>query len=209
MAIELELGRDDYGLVVVGAGNHAWYDRLVLGTVSTHLLHESEVPVMAIHRLRDGDGPVRALVGADGSPSADRAIETLIAIARPTALAVEVRSVVEAVLATAAAQPGAFVDPALLDEFDAERSRAAQGHVDRAVERFRAAGFRVEGSVGMGNAATDLLQRAADTEADLVVVGARGLGPLARLTVGSVSAHLARHAPAVLVAHAPRDVDRR
>ena len=57
-----------------------------------------------------------------------------------------------------------------------------------------------------GPAPLALLDEASQLEADLVVLGARGLGPIGRLTVGSVSAHIARHAPATLVAHAPDHV---
>jgi hypothetical protein len=66
--------------------------------------------------------------------------------------------------------------------------------------RIRAAGFRAEGSLGEGWPGTDLLELAADRRADLVVVGAHRSGFLEHLVMGSVSAHVARHAPATLVA---------
>lgn len=202
VAIEKELTQDDYGLIAVGAGNHPWYDRLVFGSVSTHLLNEAAVPVMAVHRIRETeDRPARALVGVDGSASVGRAIDTLIALTAPDRVEVEIRSVVETPVVAAASQPGGFVSPSFIDEVTAEDRHTAEAQVHQAVQRFREAGFAVEGSVGEGAAATDLLDRATAIGADLIVVGARGLGPIARLAVGSVSAHIARLAPAALVAH--------
>ena len=203
VAIEQELGLDDYGLVVVGAGNHPWYDRLVFGTVSTHLLHDAVVPVMAVHWVREHeDGPVRVLVGADGSASVGHAINTLIAVSAPAMVEVEVRSVVEAPVVAAAGHPGGFAPATFIDEVTTAHRHTADVHVDEAIQRFRQAGFTAEATVGEGAVASDLLDRATAIDADLIVVGARGLGPVARLAVGSVSAHVARHAPAVLVAHA-------
>jgi nucleotide-binding universal stress UspA family protein len=203
VAIERELGLGDYGLVVVGAGNHRWYDRLVLGTVSTQLIHDAAVPVLAVHRFRELDeGQVRVLVGVDGSASIERAIDTLIAVTSPTSVRVEVHSVIETSVVSAAGYPGAFVPLTFIDEVTAERKQAAQRYVTEAVQRFATAGYTAEGWTGEGDPATDLLDRAAATDADLIVVGARGLGAIARLAVGSVSAHVARHAPAALVAHA-------
>lgn len=62
-------------------------------------------------------------------------------------------------------------------------------------------GLTVEGEVRVGAAAPVML--AAADNADLVVVGSRGLGGFASLLVGSVSGHLARHAPCPVVVTRP------
>jgi nucleotide-binding universal stress UspA family protein len=52
-----------------------------------------------------------------------------------------------------------------------------------------------------GLPAEELLEAAADTDADMIVVGARGTGGFKKLLLGSVSSHLAHHAhcPVVIV----------
>ncbi len=66
------------------------------------------------------------------------------------------------------------------------------------------AGLEVETIVDFGRAEDLLIERAVETTADLIVVGSRRLGPVARAIRGSVSAHLVDHAPCpVLVARWP------
>ena len=114
---------------------------------------------------------------------------------------VEVRSVVGTPVVAAAGHPGGFAPATFIGEVTAAHRHTADVH-DEAIQRFRLAGFTAEATVGEGAVASDLLDRATAIDADLIVVGARDLRPVARLAVGSVSAHVARHAPAVLVAHA-------
>ena len=69
----------------------------------------------------------------------------------------------------------------------------------RTCQRIRAEhpGLAVEEAVEFGGAAPALLQEA--TEAALVVLGSRGLGEFRDLAAGSVSAHVATHAPCPVI----------
>ncbi len=60
----------------------------------------------------------------------------------------------------------------------------------------------VDAVVSFGGASEVLLQEA--TEAELLVVGSRGLGEFRDLAMGSVSAHVATHAPCPVVVVPPR-----
>jgi nucleotide-binding universal stress UspA family protein len=53
----------------------------------------------------------------------------------------------------------------------------------------------VERSVVLGQPATEILTAAEEPGVDLVVLGARGLGLLGRLVLGSVSDRVVHHAP--------------
>jgi nucleotide-binding universal stress UspA family protein len=61
-------------------------------------------------------------------------------------------------------------------------------------------GPAVESAVVIGSPSQEILTAANEPGVDLVVVGARGLGPIKRLVLGSVSERVVHHAPcAVLV----------
>jgi nucleotide-binding universal stress UspA family protein len=203
-AIEKELAVGDEDLVVVGAGNHSWLGGLVVGSVSTHVLHHASVPVLIVHRAPARDvGLIRVLVGADGSPAATLAIDVLVQLADPDRVDIDVRTVVpvpQPMIATAMGAPIMSEGAAMLAR---DAGHQARTHLGSAMERLRFAGFRCDGSICDGWPATELLGYAERTGADLVVVGARGLGVLERLSLGSVSSHIVRHAPATLVAHVP------
>ena len=204
--IDKALEGEDLGLVVVGAGKHPWLQRFVFGTVSTHLLNAVAVPLLVVHRGdTDTTALVRILVGVDGSASADHALDSLISLTSPERASIEVRSIVEMPVIP---MTGLGHAPSYTSSLDVQRvldsrRHAAEASVASAAERLRDAGFEATRSVVEGSAAIDLVDHATRAGADLVSVGARGLGPISRLTVGSVSAHVARHAPATLVVRLP------
>jgi nucleotide-binding universal stress UspA family protein len=203
LAIEKELAREDYAAVALGAGNHTWLGRLVFGSVSTHLLHVAPCPVLVVHRGPvPGHDRIRVLVGADGSPAAMEAIATLLSLTSPDRVDISVRSVIRPPDVPFAAYPGGVVPVRYLEEVDAEAERVAERALERSIERIRVAGYEAHGSLGRGWPANDLLDRADRDEVDLVVMGARGVGRIERITMGSISAHVARHAPATFLAHA-------
>jgi nucleotide-binding universal stress UspA family protein len=202
-----ELAREDYHLTVLGAGNNTWLGRLVFGSTSTHVLHEAPVPVLVVHRPPDPSHErLHVMVGADGSPSAAHAIDTLASITEPDRVDIQVRTVIRTPELAFSAFPGAYVPTSLIEELLAEEKAIATRHLNEALERVRSLGFTADGSVATGWPANDLLDHAQKMEADLLVVGARGIGAIARMTMGSVSAHVAGHAPAALVAHAQVDL---
>ena len=203
-AIEKELAISDEDLVVVGAGNHSWLGRLVVGSVSSHVLHHVPAPVLVVHRApSEEDGRLRVLVGADGSTAATLAIDALVQLSDPDRVHVDVRTVVPITQPILATDLGAPISADYADKRTADARAGAPARLEVAVERLRSAGFRCTGAICEGWAATELLDHAERTGADLVVVGARGLGVVARLSMGSVSAHVVRHAPATLVAQLP------
>ena len=202
-AIEEELVAGEHELIAMGVGNTGWLGGLVLGGISTFVLHRSRVPTLVVHRPPiDGRERVRVVVGTDGSSAAIRGIDTLIALTRPDRCEVFVRSVVElpvperAGVAEMAATSS--IDPGVTEETeDADRL------MRKTLERFSDAGFACDGDVVRGSAVVALLDAVHDRDADLAVVGTRGRGRFAAIALGSVSGHLVRAAPATLVAPDP------
>jgi nucleotide-binding universal stress UspA family protein len=130
----------------------------------------------------------RILVGYDGSPMAEHALLLAVEIALRFGSELTVLSVVH--------PPESDQDV----EFAVERERLAQAlhHVSVTVQ---ARGLSVLTELVEGDPAETMLDWAQKTQADLLVVGRRGLSRWEYWVLGSVSEHVIRHARcAVLVA---------
>jgi nucleotide-binding universal stress UspA family protein len=67
---------------------------------------------------------------------------------------------------------------------------------------------RIEDEVRVGSAGQEILRIAADTRADLIVMGAYSSSPIARLFFGSTSRHVLRHAACpVLIVREEEDLE--
>ncbi|HEX6399075.1 MAG TPA: universal stress protein, partial [Actinomycetota bacterium] len=148
-AVEKEATGDTYGVVVLGAGNHTWGGEIVLGSVTSHVLRTVPVPILLVHRRphRPGD-PLRVLVGADGSPAASHAIDTLMRLTEPARVDISVRTVTRApemVIRGHASVGGGAAMATPEGEVDLAAAR-----LERALERLRAEGFHPRGSIGLG-----------------------------------------------------------
>jgi nucleotide-binding universal stress UspA family protein len=84
--------------------------------------------------------------------------------------------------------------PIELEEVRKDRLQQAQRLVAGAAERLQDAGFRVESSVCEGDPRAEIIDRAEDWHADLIVLGSHGRKGLTRFLLGSVSEYVARHA---------------
>jgi len=199
----VRMAGDRYSLVVLGAGSHSWLGNRLLGSVSTYVLHEAPCSVLLVHEATTGDVPGRVVVGVDGSNTSEETVRMLARVLDPKRCEVEVLSVVQyRVPAPAPALVGpalGAVDPEIASRVDADLVERSDGYVDAAAGTFRDAGFRTTTRVEHGGAATVLLDEARRSKSDLVAVGSRGLGPIRRAFLGSVSDQVARLAPATLV----------
>jgi nucleotide-binding universal stress UspA family protein len=196
-AHEIEREAADHDLVVLGASAKRWVDRLVLGSVSRHVLHTSTTPVLVVHAAPI-DRRARVLVATDGSVDARHAVDTFRRFADPRRCDVEVVSVATAdVGALAMAGIGGPVEAVTLDMRAAVE--AAHAAADLAVSTLAEDGFNAHPTVLEGPATVRLLDEAAASNVDLVVVGSRGLGPVGRVVLGSVSEAIVHHTRAALV----------
>ena len=100
--------------------------------------------------------------------------------------------------------PGPHVDT--LGQVTAALALQSEERLDRALQEVapEAEGIEVERRVTEGNAAAVLVE--ASKDADLLVVGSRGLGGFSRLLLGSVSRQCVSHASCpVVVVPSPHD----
>ncbi len=92
------------------------------------------------------------------------------------------------------------------DAFEAAKAEAREG-LEGTAERVKKAGGKVaEVYVRTGRPDSEIVELAEEIEAGLVVIGSRGLGPLKRALLGSVSTSVVRHTHSpVLVARSEGD----
>jgi nucleotide-binding universal stress UspA family protein len=184
---------DQADLLVVGARGLGGFRDLLLGSVSQQCLHHARIP-MAIVRgdSSEAGGRERVVVGVDGSEPSEAALRWALDEAAARKAVVQVVHAWEppVIYGPVGGVPGS--------EMGAIES-GAHRLVDDMVERLgeKAASVEVERTVVPGGPAPSLLDAAEG--ADLVVVGRRGLGGFGRLLLGSVSEHVARHAPCPVV----------
>ena len=190
---------DSFDLVVLGASHATWLGNVLLGSVSTHVLHQSPCPVIVTHQTPRETG--RVLLAVDGSECAQGAATFATRLLDPARVQIEVAMTVTEPWTSVAVYP-----PGLPLGDHADYEKALQRMVDAAWESIRqvardvhAAGFRVDPVVLQGSPASQLLKETDNMGADLVVLGSRGRGAVKRALLGSVSDQVARHAPAALV----------
>ena len=180
-------------LTVVGARGLGPMGRFLLGSVSTSVLHGVPGAVAVVRGTPQR--PRRVVVACDGSPDALDAVRFLAALSLGRDTTVCLLGVVTPTLAPAGPEMMGMPWPPTMDAFIDEQKSALNDVLTRAAAELGTAVGSVERSVVVGHPPTEIVEAASKTGVDLVVLGARGLGPLGRLVLGSVSDRVVHHAP--------------
>jgi nucleotide-binding universal stress UspA family protein len=154
----------------------------------------------------------RLLIGYDGSPCADAAIDDVPQAGLPKQIEAFILSVADVWLPTDPAPPQSDVPPALsdvgrqarqqaLDALEASRRLAARG-----AERLQALqpDWKVTSDATADSPAWALIRKAEEWRAGLVVLGSHGRSRLERIFLGSVSQKVAAEAPCSVRIARPR-----
>jgi len=132
----------------------------------------------------------KILLATDFSPNADAALTLAIELAQKGPRALDI---------VHAYRIGVIVLPPPLELLGLPPSGPALDHLEAALEsraqQARAAGLRVRARALVGDPKEAIGDYAREIGADLIVVGALGLGLLDRVLVGSVASKVIRHAP--------------
>lgn len=187
-AILAEARRVDADVIVLGSRGKSRLGRLLLGHVSRRVVHDARCAVLVVRgRPPEFD---RIVLGLDGSPHARRAVALIGGLSAPPQGAVTLVGVVEPARApSVGALPGS-VRAAIAGEIRGANARkvAETGKLLRsAADEIEAAGWSTRTVVRTGVPLTELLRAAAAAPARLLVVGARGIGGIERLLLGSVA----------------------
>jgi nucleotide-binding universal stress UspA family protein len=181
---------EDADLVVVGArGSGGSVHPIHMGSVTHHLVHHTDRPLAAIPPQARTGAPSRIVVGVDGSPSADGAVEWCANNA--PRLGADVVAV--------------FSERILAEWVPRDDPRSWYQHARRDCAEWaaplREAGVLASSIVREFEPVTGLLDAASHEDADLVVVGTRGRGGFAGLRLGSTALKVLHRSglPVVLV----------
>ncbi len=170
------------GLIVVGSHRHSLVGgRLILGSVSQRVLYEAPCAVR-VSRCRDlrHEGPVRIVVGFNGSPDSELAVNAVASRAWPDGSEARVIT---------------------------SRDRSEPPPSDVAVEKLRAAGLTTSEISSEGDPAHVLIREAEEWDADSIFVGTRDIHGFQHLLHGSVSSAVAARAQcSVEVVRAARNI---
>jgi nucleotide-binding universal stress UspA family protein len=162
-------------LLVMGSRGLDAMDRFLLGSVSTQALHHAPCSMLIV---KEAPRPVRRIVVAlDGSAASRKALHFLLKQCRP-----DVR--IELILV--------HVMPKMKYPEVKEVGKRLMG---RDAKLLGEAGYGVTQAPRLGRPADEIMAVARQHQADLILCGAKGLGAVGRMLLGSVSTKLAQHSP--------------
>ena len=198
-AWELIRKADDWraDLLVVGSQGRSALGRVLLGSVSQKVVTEARCSVrVARNSVREPDAPARIIIGVDGSGYSDAAVDEMSRRVWPEGSVVKVVSVVR--LPFTPNEETRSLPDSYYSQLEKAETGKAQTAITSAVARLKQSGItqpEIESEIILGDAREKILDEAARWEADLIVLGSRGLGGFKRFLLGSVAQGVAAYAP--------------
>lgn len=179
--------------IVVGSRGHGAVRRLLVGSVSHAVVSRATCPILVV---KSPPKTIERLVlGVDGSPNARRAVAFVARLRPKRGGAVTLVSVIEPVRLPSAALMPATVRARLAGELAAtntQREARARRQLAVAERPLKRAGWRVRSVLRTGAPLAELIDAARGV--DVLVLGARGVGAVERVLLGSVAEGAISHA---------------
>ncbi len=179
---------EDFDTIVVGSPHRGAFGRILLGSVAKSLLDGAPTDVAVAPKgyaearhesLRD------IAVGYDGAPEAKLALRRAEALAKRSSARLKLFTVVKPPVAAPVMVPGAYAP-----ESPPEPDKVVLEGVNSVDSTLAAEPVRLD-----GDPARQLIRACEENPVDLLVLGSRGYGPLARALLGSVSRKIVQDAP--------------
>ncbi len=168
------------GLLSIGSRGLDALDRFMLGSISNDAIRHAPCSVLVV---KENPRPVRHVVLAiDGSAASDKAVKFLMRYVNPT-------------------PDGPNREPILVTVVHAiaylrypEVKEAGNALVRRYGDKLAKIGFQIHEALRLGKPEDEILTMATKGKADLILTGAKGLGAIRRVLLGSVSTRVVQHA---------------
>jgi len=203
-----EVWRPD--LLVVGSHGRSVSGRILLGSVSTELLHHARCSVRVVRPSKEEHrGPIRILLASDGSINSQAALDHVLSLSWPQGTEARIVGVLQTLVPSTSASPAlesqTFATDAAFTVIEAadkqERARLAEV-VKACAERLHLAGLTTSFALIEGLPQEEIVKESLRWRPDTIFAGSRGLGTVDRLLLGSVSSALVTNAPgAVEIVH--------
>jgi nucleotide-binding universal stress UspA family protein len=172
-------------LLVVGSRGHRGLRRMLLGSHSEDIVHHAHRPVLVVRSGENVWPPTRIVAGDDFSEDARKA----------AALAANLGRLFDAKMLLLHAVPQL---PQASGKAVGAKLEGRAGELEDILQQ------RPQARVVAGDPAEVLIEAAQEGEGPtLVALGSRGLGPVGRLRLGSVSTKVVRAAPGAILVYPP------
>jgi nucleotide-binding universal stress UspA family protein len=184
------------GLLVVGSQGLDALDRFMLGSVSTKLIHHATCPVLVV---KGEAAPLRRItLATDGSSASATALAFVLTKFQPNRSTgkggrVPIHVSVIHVMVRRPLAPITIRSMIPWNKYPKLKD-ASRRLVEPSVRKLIKAGFTAKPVCQLGNPAEEIMKVASKHRADLIVLGAQGLGAIDRFLLGSVSTRVVQHA---------------
>lgn len=214
----IHLGEDiGAGLIITGSRGQGGIQRLLMGSVSETIVRYAHCPVLVVRGRRVETFPTRILLATDGSEDSELAAQAAAELSNNTGSELHLVHASQLRAATPTPYPpggGAVAGPLGAEEaalverdiFTEETESETRGQkvLDQQARQVEEAGGEVAGKhERVGPPSREIVDLSEEIEAELIVIGSRGLRGLKRMVMGSVSESVVRHAhcPVMVVRH--------
>jgi nucleotide-binding universal stress UspA family protein len=187
-------------LLVVGTHSRTGVQRAILGSVADRMVRQATCPVLTV-RPREGGAPVGAIrricYATDFSPTARAAWPWVVAIASAASAEVDL------VHMTLQAVPDRHMPADAIGRMTQLLEEQGRMEVERFLERSSLPRERVHVHLSPGVPGEQIVHRAQDHAADLIVMGTHGWSGVVRWMLGSVAHYVIQSAPCPVLTVAP------
>ncbi|MGH3010918.1 MAG: universal stress protein [Gaiellaceae bacterium] len=195
----------DAGFLVVGSSTAGAFGRVALGSVSSHLVHSSPIPVAVpprgYHCAPDAR-VVRVTAAYGGSEGSDDLVVAAAEVTARVGASLRLASFAVRSRPPYTSGVGSEADHSMIGQWVQEVETAGRAALDR-VEDLAAAPGKLETVIGYGESWQEALEDVEWQDGDVLAVGSSAVGPVARVFLGSRASKIVRNSP-VPVAVVPR-----